>query len=161
MLSDINNTAHAIRQYFWEHRIPNPVNVTFTEKQIVDGMWIGDARSEQNVRHFRNKLNQTVYGNAYKRYGKCLSMLVVRESDNKRHHLHLIIEQPERLTFEQFEQVIREIWVSTKFGYTHIHIEKPSTTDREDGWLDYILKDRTKTCFETSIDWNNTFVPLL
>ena len=112
MLSDINNTAHAIRQYFWEHRIPNPVNVTFTEKQIVDGMWIDDARSEQNVRHFRNKLNQTVYGNAFQRYGKCLSMLVVRESDNKRHHLHLIIEQPERLTFEQFEQIIMAFGIS-------------------------------------------------
>ena len=85
-------------------------------------------------------------------------MLVVRESDYKRHHLHLIIEQPERLSFEQFEQIIREIWISTKFGYTHIHIEKPSTTEREDGWLDYIMKDSTKVSLSTSIDYVNSTV---
>jgi len=66
------NIAEEIRAFFWKNRIPNPVNVTFTEKQIVNGQWIDHAISEQNMRHFRNKLNQQVYGNGYKRFGKGL-----------------------------------------------------------------------------------------
>ena len=155
------NIAEEIRAFFWKNRIPNPVNVTFTEKKIVSGQWIDDAISEQNMRHFRNKLNQQVYGNGYKRFGKGLCMIVIRESDNKRHHLHLIIEQPSRYDFQTFSNLIHELWTSTRFGYKYIHIEKPSSKIREDSWLDYILKNRTKTCFETSIDWNNTYVPSL
>ena len=64
-----------------EHRVPNPVNITLTQKQCVDGEWLDDLRSEQNFRHFANKLNSSVLGARFKRFGKRLAMLVVREND--------------------------------------------------------------------------------
>ena len=85
----------ALREFVKGFYIPSPVNITFTQKQIVDGFKIDDLVSERNFRYFKNMLNRKVFGNSYSRYGKCLGMLVVREvSSNQRHHLHTIIQQP-------------------------------------------------------------------
>ena len=90
---------------------------------------------------------------------KQLQMLVIREnSPYHRHHLHCVIEQPNRLGFEEFTSLIWEIWNSTKFGYKYIHIEKPSSIEREDGWLSYIMKDYSKSDLSTSIDFVNSTV---
>ena len=69
-------------------------------------------------------------------------MLVIREiSSNKRHHLHYVVVQPQRYEFEEFVNLIETVWRSTKFGYEQIHIEKPNKQQREDGWLNCIIKD--------------------
>jgi len=169
-----------IRDFVRSNKIPNPINVTFTQKQKVvgEGMFnitdkngnrvcqylkfnkhIDDVSSEQNFRHFKNKLNTKLFGNGYRRYNKQLQMLVVREVSNRRHHLHCIIEQPQRIGFEKFTHLIEEVWKSTDFGYEEIHIEKPSSQQREDGWLNYIMKDRTKVNLSTSVDWINSSIP--
>ena len=148
-----------LRTYLKSKRVINPLNVTFTQKQIVNGQRIDDFSSEQNFRHFRNVLNQKVFGNGYKRFNKQLQMLVIREvSFDKRHHLHCVVEQPQRYEFEQFVSLIKSVWSVTKFGYDQIHIEKPSSQQREDGWLDYIMKDYTKVSLSTSIDYVNSTV---
>ena len=148
-----------LRTYLKSKRVINPLNVTFTQKQIVNGQRIDDFSSEQNFRHFRNVLNQKVFGNGYKRFNKQLQMLVIREvSFDKRHHLHCVVEQPQRYEFEQFVSLIKSVWSVTKFGYDQIHIEKPSSQQREDGWLDYIMKDSTKVSLSTSIDYVNSTV---
>ena len=146
-----------IRDYCWSHRVPNPVNVTLTQKQVVDGQWIDDAVSQQNFRHFRNLLNKCVFGNTSQRYGRQLSMLVTREHDNvHRHHLHAIIEQPSHKEISCFMGDIMDCWGRTRFGYSHVHFEKPASQDREDGWLFYSLKRRTKVDFASAIDWQNS-----
>ena len=148
-----------LKEWFWENRINNPINVTFTEKQVQSQSSIDDIKSTQNFRHFKNVLNFKTFGNAYNRFGKQLKMIVVREvSSNLRHHLHCIIEQPKRFEIQEFEDLIRKCWKSTYFGYYEIHLEKPPTLEREDGWLRYILKGRTKLNLMDSIDWENTFV---
>ena len=148
-----------IRTYLKSKKVVNPLNVTFTQKQKVDGKWIDDFQSEQNFKHFRNVLNQKVFGNGYKRFNKQLEMLVIREvSLNQRHHLHCIIELPLRYRFDDFSSLIKKIWRDTKFGYDQIDIEKPSSQQREDGWLDYIMKDYTKVSLSTSIDYVNSTV---
>ena len=70
-----------IKQFYQEHRVPSPVNFTLTQRQVVDGQWISDEVSQQNFRHFANLLNSQIYGKAFKRFGKKLSMFVVREHD--------------------------------------------------------------------------------
>ncbi|MEK9695058.1 MAG: hypothetical protein VW270_04795, partial [Candidatus Poseidoniales archaeon] len=91
----IDRLDNEIRSLVRSNRVPNPVNVTLTERQRFNGIRIDDVVSEQNVRHFRNLINGKVYGNSYRRFGNELKMLVVREvSVSDRHHLHLIIEQP-------------------------------------------------------------------
>ncbi len=148
-----------IRRFVTSNRVTNPINVTFTQKQSVNGFRVDDVVSEKNFKHFKNKLNTKLFGNGYKRFNKQLQMLVVREvSSNHRHHLHCIIEQPQRIGFEKFTHLIETVWKSTDFGYEEIHIEKPSSQQREDGWLNYIMKDRTKVSLDTSIDWTNSTV---
>jgi len=148
-----------IRTYLQSKKVVNPLNVTFTQKQYVNGQRIDDPSSEQNFRHFRNVLNRKVFGNGYKRFNRQLQMLVIREvSSDKRHHLHCVIEQPQKYEFEEFVSLIHSVWSVTKFGYKQIHIEKPSSQQREDGWLDYIMKDYTKVSLSTSIDYVNSTV---
>ena len=68
-----------IKQFYNQNPVPNPINLTLTEKQAVNGQKIDDLASEQNLRHFRNLINTKLYKNAYKRHRKQLSMFVVRE----------------------------------------------------------------------------------
>ena len=148
-----------IRDFVTQNRVTNPINVTFTEKQSMNGFTIDNVVSERNFRHFKNKLNTKLFGNGYRRFNKQLQMLVIREvSSNHRHHLHCIIEQPQRIGFEEFSNLIETVWRSTNFGYDQIHIEKPSSQQREDGWLNYIMKDRTKVNLSTSVDWINSSI---
>lgn len=148
-----------IRTYLKSNKVINPINVTLTQKQNVKGQRIDDISSEQNFRHFRNKLNTKIFGNGYRRFNKQLQMLVIREdSPYHRHHLHCVIEQPKRISFEEFHTLIWKVWSSTKFGYNQIHIEKPSSQEREDGWLSYIMKDYSKSDLSTSIDYENSTV---
>ena len=148
-----------LRRMLWENRIPNPINVTLTEKQSFNGFKIDEINSGRNFRHFKNVLNTKLFGMGYRRFGKEIQMLVVREGgSDKRYHLHLIIEKPDRLTSEEFCYLLRKIWRSTNFGYEEVHIEHPSSPEREDGWLGYILKRRSKVNLVDSIDWNNTTI---
>ncbi|MBF9052691.1 hypothetical protein LSUCC1028_00345 [Rhodobacterales bacterium LSUCC1028] len=146
-----------LKHFYFQNRVPNPVNVTFTEKQYVDGEWIDDPSSEQNFRHFSNKLNAAVYRSKFKRYGLKLAMFVVRESDGvHRHHLHCIIERPTNLSKPLFALLIKNCWHSTRFGHEHVHIEFPEAAGREQGWVEYCLKRRSKALYSDSIDWSNS-----
>ena len=146
-----------IKAYYLNHRVPNPVNITLTQKQFVDGVWLDDLRSEQNFRHFSNKLNSAVYGTKFKRFGKKLSMFIIRENDaSHRHHLHCIIERPEHLAEPIFYLRVKSCWTSTRFGYNQIHFEQPNSAEQELGWVNYCLKRRTKALYSDSIDWSNS-----
>ena len=129
------------------------VNITFTVKQMVGSVKVDDLKLETNFKYFRNILNKKIFGNSFRRFGKQLKMLVVREySQNLRHHIHCIIEQPKRYSDLEFNFLIHKLWNKTQFGYSEIHIEKPTSYKREVGWFNYIMKDNV----ENSIDWNNT-----
>ena len=54
----------------------NQVNVTLTQKQILNGFPIDNIRSSLNFKHFKNKLNKKFLGNAYYRHGKSINMNV-------------------------------------------------------------------------------------
>jgi len=152
------NTKLKVETKKWlsNNKIDNPINVTLTEKQTINynkKIGLDRIRSEQNFRHFKNLLNTNVFGNGFKRFKKQLKMIVVREySSNLRHHIHCIIEQPKRYSDLEFNFLIRKLWNKTQFGYSEIHIEKPTSHQREVGWFNYIMKDNV----ENSIDWNNT-----
>lgn len=141
------------KNWLSEYKINNPINVTLTEKQRVNGIDLDRIRSEQNFRYFKNLLNTNIFGNGFKRFNKQLKMIVVREySFNLRHHIHCIIEQPKRYSDLEFNLLICKLWKKTLFGYSNIHIEKPTSLEREVGWFNYIMKDK----IENSVDWNNS-----
>ena len=149
----------SIKDHLFNNRVPNPINVTFTEKQMVGVTRIDEYVSDTNFRHFKNMLNTKVFGNSFIRFGKQLKMIVVREGGKGlRYHLHTIIEQPERYTLTNFEILIKYCWNETLFGYDQVYIEKPTTQEREDGWLYYVLKERSKLDFSNSIVWEHTTI---
>ena len=153
MLNINKKLMEETKKWILSKRINKPINVTLTEKQSFNGIKLDNIISEQNFRHFKNVLNKKIFGNSYKRFNKQLQMLVVREeSPNLRHHLHLIIEQPNRYTFYGFKKLIEILWTKTDFEYSKVHIEKPTDLNREIGWYCYIMKSNC----ENSIDWNNT-----
>ena len=94
------------------------------------------------------RLNQCVFGNAAKRYGKQLRVIAVTEKGEGRWHKHVAIEPPEHLTPEAFEFEIWLCWNRTHWGYKEIDIQRRA--DR--GWVDYMLKPRQKSGLETYID---------
>lgn len=102
-------TATDFKAYYLEHRVTNPVNITLTQRQVVDGQWITDTLSQQNFRHFANKLNTAILGTKFKRYGQKLSMFVVREQDEThRHHIHCKTERPEHITALDFIRLTQQ-----------------------------------------------------
>lgn len=147
----------ALKYFYQTNPVPNPVNITLTQKQAVDGQRIDDEISSSNFKHFRSLLNRALFGNAYKRHGRQLKMLVVREDGAwHRHHIHAIIEKPTSLSIEEFIVLVLDCWTKTRFGYREFHFEQPITRERENGWLNYILKKRTKEDLASSIDWVNS-----
>lgn len=133
------------------------VNITFTVKQMLGSVKVDNLKLETNFKYFRNILNKKIFGNSFRRFGKQLKMLVVREvSALQRLHLHTIIELPKHLDFKRFVYLIRLCWNKTLFGYGQIHIEKPSTQLREEGWFHYIMKKKSKLDFGDSIDLENS-----
>lgn len=136
-----------------KHDWNDPIALTLTEKQADCCKLIDHIQSAQNTRLFINRLNYSIYGNAYRRFGKRIPCFVVMEGDSvHRHHLHLLIDKPQRFSLEQFTEVVRDSWSKTPFGHNEIDA-KPV---RDQGWLRYILKRRSKTDFTSSIDWENT-----
>ena len=143
-----------ILKYLHQIEFDNPISVTLTEKQHFKGIVIDNIRSSQNTKHFLNRLNQRIFKNSYRRYGKRLKSFVVMEGNTSiRHHIHLTLDRPHRITYEDFEYLITDCWSKTTFGYNHIDI-RPMYNN---GWFEYLLKCRTKTDLLSDIDWENTY----
>ena len=99
-------TKGSYLNYFNTRRIPNAISVTLTLKQRLE---ITDCKGRlvekldpikvsQNIRHFMNVLNQSVFGKGFFRFGKRLSVIPVIEGDSfVRLHVHMTLERPERI----------------------------------------------------------------
>lgn len=113
--------------------------VTFTMKQSNGGFKLDDASASQNLRHFLNIVNQTAFGNSYRRFGKRVKVIpVIETSAWDRLHYHLSIEKPEHLTEEEFLHLIGSAWRRTSLSRKELDIRKIYS----DGWLKYCLKSR-------------------
>jgi hypothetical protein len=137
--------------------IKNGVNITLTAKQSVGLFRLDQLSLSRNIRYFKNMLNRKVFGNAFKRFGKQLSMLFVHEqSALDRLHVHGVLERPERISFEKFKRLIEECWKKTLFGYDQTDIKNPTTFGEVVGWKNYIMKKKSGIDFSGSIDLENS-----
>lgn len=133
------------------------VTLTFRGGRSENGQWhhLRQEYCEQNLRHFLNKLNKRVFGNAYrprKKAGRQLNCLSVLEGDNTvRRHYHLMLELPHGYTINEFGKLIRATWRTTRWGGYEVGV-KPADT----GWLHYMLKKRSKQNLPDAIDWLNS-----
>jgi hypothetical protein len=142
-------------------------DVTLTLKQARQsekGAWIkiDDYPCRQAFRHFMNLLNRTVYGAAYRRYGKRLRVLPVLEKGevrasalrswergtSGRWHIHCAIELPTHVDAIALEKLIRHCWAKVELGYGRILIRDCANA----GWINYMLKDRQKSKFDGFLD---------
>ena len=142
-------------------------DVTLTLKQARQpdsGGWlkIDDYRCRQAFRHFMNLLNRSVYGAAFRRYGKRLRVLPVLEKGevraralrswdrgtSGRWHIHCAIELPSHFDGIALENLICDCWAKVEWGYGRILVRDGANA----GWINYMLKDRQKSEFDGFAD---------
>ncbi len=111
--------------------------VTLTMKQSYHGVKLDDVVASKNLRHFLNIVNQSVFGNAFRRYKKSLKVIPVLElSAWDRLHYHLSIEKPERLSEDEFISLIKTCWSRVDYSRSEMEVSKIYS----DGWIKYCLK---------------------
>ena len=142
-------------------------DVTLTLKQARqsdNGVWvkIDDYPCRRAFRHFMNLLNRSVYGTAFRRYGKRLRVLPVLEKGevraralrpcergtSGRWHIHCAIELPSHFDAIALEQLIRVCWSKVEWACGRILVRDGANA----GWIDYMLKGRQKSAFDGFFD---------
>ncbi len=110
----------------------------------------------QNMRHFLNKLDKAVFGNAASRYGKRVLCLPVQEGcQNKHLHYHAVIDCPRPELSGSYPSLIARLWRSTQWGDHQVDCQRGADA----GWLSYITKSRDKPSLADAIDWTNVRLP--
>jgi len=111
--------------------------------------------ASRNMRHFLNRLNVSLYGNAAKakRGGKSIRIVSALEGGitGKNFHYHCVIGNlPERLSDTHIGGLIRTVWQQTGFGNEQVDIQRLTTT----GWMGYMVKELGRLSCDV-IDWEN------
>lgn len=131
------------------------VTLTFGKKRY-EQQYSREA-CEKTLRHFLNVLNKRLFKNGYKsptKFKRRLEVLAVMEGDDVYHrHYHLLLERPEDLSDFRFFWITKECWAKTHLGGSQIKIHY----DADKGWLNYMLKARSKEKYDDSIDWVNCY----
>lgn len=141
--------------------------VTLTLKQARrsdNGAWvrIDDYPCRRAFRHFMNLLNRAVFGAAFRRYGKRLRVLPVLEKGEVRDlalrawergtsgrwHIHCAIELPTHFDAIALERLVRVCWAQVEWACGRILVRDGANK----GWIDYMLKGRQKSAFDTFFD---------
>ena len=142
-------------------------DITLTLKQARqsdNGAWIkiDDYSCRQAFRHFVNLLNRSVFGAAFRRYGKRLRVLPVLEKgevraralrsweggSSGRWHIHCAIELPLHLDAVTLERLTRACWAKVEWACGRILVRDRANA----GWINYMLKDRQKSEFDGFFD---------
>jgi len=89
-----------------------------------------------NIASFLNRLNYASYRHAYKRYGRRLDVVSCIEGgrkqlredtpDNeaiKEMHTHLLLERPNHIPYDDFEILIKKLWMETEWGNVQHYIK--------------------------------------
>jgi len=112
---------------------------------------IDEDAASQNMRHFLNRINTSILGSAFSRYGKRLLAVPIYEyDDNENLHYHLLIKVPNHISKTQLQSLVLSNWMKTKWGLWQIDLQETYSS----GWLDYITKDTTMDF--ANIDFFNT-----
>ena len=129
-----------------------PYRTVLTERGEIREALTKDNASA-NMRHFINRLNASLYGNAAKRYGKSITILatVEGEATNKLLHYHCAIGNlPDTLNEQTIHCKIKAAWEQTNFGNQQVNIQRMQTS----GWLGYMSKEVGLHNTDV-VDWEN------
>ncbi len=147
MTSQNEQLRTVIQSYFRNCELDQCLGVSLTLKQCVDGTFLDEIKASQNLRHFMNRLNSSVFGKAYQRFQKRLRVIPVLErSSTNRLHYHLILQSPYPHDPIKAVALIEDEWGKTRFGYRQTHVHQQI----DHGWTDYITKSASD-----GVDWEN------
>ena len=97
------------------------------------------------VSEFLHKLNRKVFKNAYRRYGKRLVCIPsIETSINDRLHVHMVLEIPQYMTFEDFIKYVDTIWDKNPWAMPEKEIIEMMTKSDQSTSTKYLLKDSWK-----------------
>ena len=124
-----------------------PVALTLTLKQVnsyksVKGIHTKKLDRDECRRiatHFTHKLNQQIFGNSVKRFGKKLKYLVVVEGErsSKNLHLHLAIgDLPAYVKWNELDGLVR----NAKLKVAELD-EQHKVDIVDSGWVEYLTKE--------------------
>jgi len=137
----------ATRDMFRSLHKQYPIALTLTLKQSypitnANGTYIQRLNKDEVRRiatHFKNKLNQQIFGSSAKRYGKGLKYLIVMEGERtyKNLHLHMAIgEKPDYVRWSDLDLMVRNAKRKV------VEIDEEHKVDIVDsGWSEYITKE--------------------
>ena len=147
-----NEVKMGIKKYLINVDINDCIGLTLTLKQQIQNQKLDHISANQNLRHFLNLLNTKCFGNGFKRFGKRLKVIPILEnSKNNRLHYHITIQNPFLKDLNKFLYLINSCWMKTKFGHSHIHINK----NVDQGWIDYKTKFSND---KDEVDWLNCWL---
>ena len=130
----------------------NPTAVTLTlEPRNSANSILTDAVVRKEVRHLLNRLGRKYFGNKHKK--KSFRRLVIWERGEKGLlHLHMAIERPTETSISDFESYVMSVWISLEWGLRECRF----TDVVNKGWLNYILKNKSKDSLDWSVDLENS-----
>lgn len=112
--------------------------VTLTMKQQDGPTSLDQLEASKNLRHFFNRLNNRVYGNAFRRFGRKVAVIsMLEKSISGRLHYHLAMKNPFP-SIEICQEAIEDCWSKTRWGYHEVDVQPIYST----GWIGYITKDK-------------------
>lgn len=157
-MTDIFELQRSVRLFFNKNLVNRACAVTLTLRQTVAGeggvgrVKLTADQAQQNYRHFLNLLNRAVFGKRAARFGRSVVSIPVLEGGRgHRLHYHAVIGCPSELSYSDFEELIRDCWAKTQWGYDEVDIQP----DADAGWINYISKLRDKPDYAEAIDWQN------
>lgn len=132
-----------LRNFDSNYELDIACDLTFRQRKevVIDNRMqihkMNDSFANQNISEFLHKLNQSIYKNAYKRFGKKLDVIVSLEggkdilredSDSgKLTHAHISIQQPNHMDEEKFIMLMNIIWIQTPWGFSQTKVSRVRT----------------------------------
>ncbi|NBR12926.1 MAG: hypothetical protein EBU00_12260 [Alphaproteobacteria bacterium] len=114
-------------KYIREIEWLNPFALTLTLKQRQFNKSLDLIQVTTTIRHFLNRLNRSIFGNASKRYKKSIQFVpIIEYGPDTRYHIHAIIDCPSKLNETILQSKIQSAWID-RTTVTITYISNPST----------------------------------
>ncbi len=159
-LATVRQQQAAYKDWLLAVRLDRPVAVTLTLKQGIqraDGTWtrLTQSIAAEAVSYFFNELERRCFPKKKGKRAGCIYRIAVWEGgENQRLHYHLQLSRPEHVTFADFESKIEAAWKKADWAYNQVDIKASNK-----GWLNYMLKTRTKSNYNDALCVKNLHLP--
>ncbi len=100
-----------------------------------------DTIMSKELAYAKNKLNDKIFGNNWRRKQQGVKMVAIRELKNRQPHYHIALAVPQQISLHKAFETIEGVWKNTRFGGKH---NKAELITNEFDWNQYITKHITE-----------------